>query len=321
MRSRYTLPEGQFYLGNHMDPHVIIATKGRPKDVYELLTSLQLQTVSPAHVIVAGADPSDVAGLDAHPAVLAGQDILHVTHRAGLTLQRNAAVRLAQEKGFLTERPGFVVFFDDDFRPAQDWIEQAQRQFAATPDVMGITGHVLADGVHGYSVTHDSAQAYLTGSKLPEQHWASGDLIRDMDCLYGCNMAFRYDAMKHCQFDEILPLYGWQEDQDYSSQIARFGRLIYYPNCKGVHLGTASGRTSGLKLGYSQIINPVYLIRKGTMSRKKAYRFIARHLIANTVKGLIRHPRVDYGGRWRGNVKAIFDLGRGRCDPRRILDF
>lgn len=304
-----------------MDPYVIIATKGRPKDVHELLTALQQQTVPPVHTFVVGADAKDVAGLDQHPAALAGLVTLQTTSRPGLTLQRNAGILTARSQGAIGAKPSFVVFFDDDFRPAKNWIEEARRQFASDPEVMGITGHVLADGVHGHPLTNETAQPYLTGSRPPEQHWASGDTIRDMDCLYGCNMAFRGDAMEHCQFDETLPLYGWQEDQDYSSQIARHGRLIYLPNCKGVHLGSASGRTSGLKLGYSQIVNPVYLIRKGTMPRKKAYRFIVRHLIANSVKGLIRHPRIDYAGRWKGNMRALADLGRGRCDPQRILEF
>jgi hypothetical protein len=304
-----------------MDPYVIVATKGRPKEVYGLLNALQRQSVQPLHTFIVGVADADVSGLDQHPSTLAGLVTVHTTGQAGSSLQRNAGVQIAQAKGMIGHRPSFVAFFDDDFRPATGWIEGARKQFAADPTVVGITGHVLADGVHGQSYTDETAQPYLDGTIPPNQHWASGDAIREMDCLYGCNMAFRTSAMMHCKFDERLPLYGWQEDQDYSSQIAQHGRLIYLPDCKGVHLGTSSGRTSGLRLGYSQIVNPVYLVRKGTMARKKATRFIIRHLIANTVKGLVRHPRIDYAGRWRGNMLALMDLGRGRCTPERIVEF
>lgn len=304
-----------------MQPFVIIATKGRAAEVHELLSWLQRQTVAPVHTIVVGSEPKDIAGLDAHPLTLAGGTSILQAPRAGLTLQRNCGIAHARERGLLGDTPSFCVFFDDDFRPADNWIEQAQRCFVAQPDVMGITGHVLADGVHGLPISSDEARQFISGQRPPNQHWASGDTIREMDCLYGCNMAFRGSAMKACEFDEVLPLYGWQEDQDYSSQIAQHGRLIYLPDCKGVHLGSSSGRTSGLRLGYSQIINPIYLIRKGTMSKKKAYKFIARHLVANSVKSFIINHRIDYRGRLRGNLRALKDLGLGVCDPRQITKF
>ena len=33
---------------------------------------------------------------------------------------------------------------------------------------------------------------------------------------------------------------------------------------RGVHLGNKRGRVSGLRFGYSQIANPIYLLQKGT---------------------------------------------------------
>lgn len=304
-----------------MQPFVIIATKGRASEVHELLSWLERQSVPAAHTFVIGSEPKDVAGLDSHPSTLAGKASIHLASRAGLTLQRNCGIAHARERGLLGAAPSFCVFFDDDFRPADNWIEQAQRCFIEQPNVMGITGHVLADGVHGLPISSEEASQFISGKRPPNPHWASGDTIREMDCLYGCNMAFRGSAMQACEFDEVLPLYGWQEDQDYSSQIAKHGRLIYLPDCKGVHMGSSSGRTSGLRLGYSQIVNPIYLIRKGTMSKAKAYRFIARHLVANGVKSFIINHRIDYRGRLRGNLRALKDLGKGICDPRQITHF
>ena len=40
------------------------------------------------------------------------------------------------------------------------------------------------------------------------------------------------------RFDENLPLYGWQEDVDFSLQIAPFGRLAKSDKLLGVHLGS-----------------------------------------------------------------------------------
>jgi hypothetical protein len=303
-----------------MNAYVIIATKGRAPDVFELLTWLQQQTLPAAHVLIIGADDSDIAGLDAHPMTKTGQASIHAAHRAGLTIQRNAGLALLKQLSGIDSKPSFVAFFDDDFRPATDWLQAAQQHFSNHPDVVGISGHVLADGVHGLPLTSIDAQAYISGQRAPEPHWASGDTEHHLDSLYGCNMAFRDTVIRQCQFDEALPFYGWQEDQDYTGQAARFGRTVYIPQCKGVHLGSKSGRTSGLRFGYSQIANPLYLIRKGTMPKRKAYKFIAKHLIANTLKSLINHPQVDYPGRLKGNVRAVIDLLSGRCDPRRVID-
>jgi succinoglycan biosynthesis transport protein ExoP len=86
-----------------------------------------------------------------------------------------------------------------------------------------------------------------------------------------------------------------------------------------VHLGTKSGRQSGLRLGYSQIANPVYLVRKGSFAWCRAIRQIARNVAMNIAFSWRPEPYVDRRGRLRGNVIAIKDLARGQLHPLRIL--
>ena len=131
-------------------------------------------------------------------------------------------------------------------------------------------------------------------------------------------MVFIDTICERYRFDENLPLYGWQEDLDLSSQAQKHGPILFEPGCVGVHLGVKSGRTSGLRFGYSQIANPWYLIRKGTMPPRKAITFVIRHLLSNSLRGVRNHPLVDYRGRLRGNLIAMRDLLLGRCHPRRI---
>jgi glycosyltransferase involved in cell wall biosynthesis len=307
-------------LNSDINAFVIIATKGRASVVYELLSDLQNQTLSPKWVVVVGADDADVEGLHAHPWAQQGMVNIQVTQQAGSSLQRNAGIAVLKDNAAFSQHPSYVAFFDDDFRPTDNWLEAAAQHFLAHPDVVGITGHVLADGAHGQPLTSAQASEYLLGQRAPTPHWASGAAERPVDSLYGCNMAFRDTVVKSCSFDEKLPLYGWQEDQDYTGQAARFGRNIYMPHCRGVHLGSSSGRTSGLRFGYSQIANPLYLIKKGTMPKAKAFRFIFNHLAANTVKSMVQHPRIDYRGRLKGNVKALIDLLMGQCDPQKIIN-
>ena len=98
----------------------------------------------------------------------------------------------------------------------------------------------------------------------------------------------------------------------------KLGRVIYFPGCRGVHLGVRSGRSSGVRLGYSQIANPVYLMKKGTMGYKAGVQHIARALASNTVRSLGKHPYVDYRGRPLGNMRAVWDVLCCRSDPRRF---
>jgi hypothetical protein len=133
-------------------------------------------------------------------------------------------------------------------------------------------------------------------------------------------MAFRTTAIGSVRFDERLPLYGWQEDVDFSARID--GELIKTDAFVGVHCGVKAGRERrGEGLGYSQIANPLYLVRKGSMSRSHAIRHCTRNFLANHIRALHPEPWVDRRGRLRGNWIALFDCLRGRLDPERILQF
>jgi hypothetical protein len=88
----------------------------------------------------------------------------------------------------------------------------------------------------------------------------------------------------------------------------------------GVHLGVKSGRISGLRFGYSQIANPLYLHRKGTLALSRAVRQMTRNVLSNAARALRPEPWCDRRGRLRGNALAARDWLRGRLDPRRILD-
>ncbi|GJE62605.1 hypothetical protein MPOCJGCO_4738 [Methylobacterium trifolii] len=108
---------------------------------------------------------------------------------------------------------------------------------------------------------------------------------------------------------------------DFSRQIAPYGRIVRVPASRGVHLGIKSGRQSGLRLGYSQIANPIHLMRKGTCSYRKALYLMCRNVAANLSRCPRPEPYVDRLGRCLGNLRAAFDIITGRLDPARILSF
>lgn len=281
---------------------VAIATTGRPEIVAESLRRLATLERAPDRLIVVGAAPEDL------PQPIGGAE-LHLAPARGAALQRNHALDL------IGGSVDAIVFVDDDYAPAPGFIDGVARLFSTHTDVVAASGHLIADGIHGESLTFAQADA-LMASYAPPQPFS----MRDETGTYGCNMAFRLAAAPHVRFDENLPLYSWLEDTDFSAQYARVGRVVRCNHFAGVHLGARSGRTSGVRLGYSQIANPLYLIRKGTASPRFALTLATRNVIANLVRSLRPEPWIDRRGRLRGNLLALADVARGRADPRRILE-
>ena len=96
--------------------------------------------------------------------------------------------------------------------------------------------------------------------------------------------------------------------------------MIACSSVTGVHLGVSGGRTSGKRLGYSQIANIVYLKRKGTMRAGFGNRLMTKNVLANTLRSVKPEPLIDRRGRLLGNVLAVVDCLRGEVDPRKILE-
>ena len=275
-----------------------IATVGRAAVLAEALGELRGQTRHPDRVIVCGASPEDVAGIG-------GERVEVITGRRGLTAQRNAV---------LAADCDVLVFFDDDFLAAPGYLAAVEQVFEAHADIVAATGHVVADGIKGPGLSAEAGRALLRVDPR-------GSGIAEVYNAYGCNMALRLTTLRAhgLAFDERLPLYGWYEDIDLCRRVARHGRIVRVGAARGLHLGTKLGRTSGVRLGYSQMVNPVYLARKGSYSWGRAVRSMARNLAANLGRWAAPEPWVDRRGRLRGNVLGLADLCRGRADPGRIL--
>ena len=282
---------------------IIIATTGRADILVEMLAWLERQHRLPDAVTVVGAEATDLP--EACPSAFPVECIIA---KKGSCSQRNAALDL------VAGRADVIAFFDDDFFPADDYLVELERLFTGQSDLVGVTGELLADGAHTGALSLEEAQLLLDQCAPPSTP-------RNADCnwLYGCNMAVRASAVQDLRFDENLPLYGWQEDVDFSSLLLRKGALLRTNRLTGVHLGTRRGRTSGLRFGYSQVANVLYLRRKGTIRLAHGWRLMLGNIAANLVGSLRSSPEIDRRGRLRGNAMAIADTLRGRLNPTRIV--
>jgi GT2 family glycosyltransferase len=280
---------------------VIIATKGRPQALAELLRLLECQSQLPTVVVISATGASDV-----ELPMATALNLECVYGPPGLTAQRNRG--LAQIDG----RAEVAVFFDDDFAPAENWLEHCARTFYLEPNIVGASGIIVRDGVKGEPVSWAEARLLIA------RRGQDPIILSRIPDLYGCNMAFRMSAIDEMRFDERLVLYGWLEDKDFSRKAAKNGDLVQCNLLVGVHLGLRAGRVSGKRYGYSQVVNAWYLYRKGTLSLREASVNILKALAGNAAKAVGQQGHIDRRGRLHGNLVGVADLLSGTCRPERV---
>ncbi|GIG53426.1 glycosyltransferase family 2 protein [Demequina activiva] len=284
---------------------VAFATAGRPDVVAQAMADIDQQT----HPVVARV--LSVPDEDSLPSSTQGWTV--VTGPRGAAAQRNTALAA------LPEDVDVVFFFDDDAVIRQDYVAHAMALFAQDDDVVGLTGRVLLDGA-AHSVGEVPRDAALDAIEASRDVPAT-QRVRRLRTLYGCNFAFRRSAVPELRFDARLPLYSWLEDHDFARRLMRHGTLVGAEDCVIVHRGVSSGgRTNHVRLGYSQLINPVHLARSGSFPVWLAAWEIFRPTSKNLAYA-IAGPQASWRReRVRGNVMGLGDAIRGRITPERILD-
>ncbi len=284
---------------------VIIPTFGRRQQLTRLLQHLENQRRLPDEVVVSAPDNTHVEtpGVTKFP-------VTYLFGATGSSAQRNHALTNALPKSDV------VVFFDDDFLAADDYLQIVERAFEENPDWAVVMGRPLHDGANNAGFTFEQGLALLREGQTLSR--STADIIEHSGA-YGCNMSARSRCIGDLRFDERLVLYGWQEDVDFTSQLRAHGRIIELKAMAGVHLGIKSGRVSGLRFGYSQVANPLYLIKKGTVPATFALRLMARNILANVMKSIWPEEYIDRRGRLKGNLLAGFHWAKGYVEPEHIL--
>ncbi|MBB4231980.1 Wzz/FepE/Etk N-terminal domain-containing protein [Rhizobium mongolense] len=292
--------------GRPLKVAVAIASSGRREILSAVLPHISHQTRQPEEVVICVPSLEDV---DRTSLSSLACPVRVLVSERGLCLQRNTILDSIEAD--------VVLFLDDDFLMTPTYIEDTELLFRTRRDIVMSTGTVIADGITGAGISVCDGLKLVQKVRRPQKREKSFKPIYNA---YGCNMAVRVSAIvaSGVRFDENLPFYGWLEDVDFSRMMARYGEVICADHLQGVHLGTKTGRTTGIKFGYSQIANPIYLVRKNTLSSGRAAAQMGRNLAANLFKAWRPEPWVDRKGRLRGNAIAIFDLLMGRLAPQNI---
>lgn len=282
---------------------IVIPTYGRAALLHETATRLEGQTTAPLEILIC---PGDESSILPQTRSLPTVRVVPALKR-GSAAQRNACLDQVTTR--------YILFLDDDVELAANYLESMQVLLDQHPETALADGAMAADGAHtDGGFTHDQGRSILSSYK-PDGR------VDSAPSATGCCFV-RTETAKAVRFDERLPLYGWLEDLDFSTRAKRFGAIVRNSGTALVHLGVPSGRTSGVRLGYSQVANPFYLWRKSGepgLGRVLTH-FWGRLVISNLLHTVLRRKgREDRPGRLRGNLLAFGDLLRGRVDPERIL--
>jgi hypothetical protein len=282
-----------------------IATCGRPEVLAGTLAQLRRLSCAPSVIFVSYAEEADIGRLPYdYP------EVIFLKGERGLTRQRN---RILSEA---VSRADILTFFDDDFYTHPQYLDAIQTIFRSEDGVVAATGLVLMDGINGPGIRPEAAIHRLDKWNASE----SPSSIQTVFNAYGCNMSFRIAPIveRKLSFDELLPLYGWYEDVGFSRSLAPFGRIVRVDAAVGIHLGVKGGRQSGVRLGYSQIANPIYLARTGLVSWSYALASMCSRTAKNSVRAFFPERWVDRRGRLQGNLLGWRDASLGRSHPTRI---
>src|SRR5882724_3334116 len=200
---------------------IVVASFGRPLILAQFLSMVECQSRQPDQIVLSVVSEHDLPKLDGF-----NLPIKLIFGDPGSCVQRNRGI------DHLQQHTDIVLFLDDDFWMSTSYLEVLSLIFS-DPGIVCVTGYVLADGATTPGFSPADAEQMLS------RHEASLTAnnrftVREKPDAYGCNMAFRSVSLNGIRFDERLPLYGWQEDVDFSAQTKAAGRIIWTDALWGV---------------------------------------------------------------------------------------
>jgi GT2 family glycosyltransferase len=300
-------------MNNADKPHpviaAVIASTGRTQVLRETVENVLQQSWRPNRVVIAVIKPGDC---DIAPYEF--DNVRVILARKGLSAQLNDAVSL------LGDEVEYVCFFDDDVVLVDDYIEKMVGFMQRRADIVALSGHAFRDG----GLSGDEARHLVKTPpavrelefKNSGKHWV----------LYGCNMVIRRHVFLKEKFDERFVLYAWMFEIEMTYRLLAYGKVGRYAGGQLIHLKVQSGRISGVKFGYTQLVNRWYLALRPSLKGRRFYilcwaaYWIMRSTVENFIFQITRKndPYIDYAGRFRGNLRAWYDLFQGKVCPERI---
>lgn len=299
----------------------VVATKDRPRDLRNMLTSLAEQSVRPGQVVIvdASAEPDErVAG--EFPSLR----IDYLRHwPPSASAQRNAGIRAVDPAMDL------VGFLDDDAVLAEGAMEAMLAFWLQAPaDVGGAAFNYLNPAsVAGGRLKRSPLASWLglyaaAPGEVAPSGWQSltGRVEQTTWVRWLCSGAsvWRRGVLATTVFDEFFDGYSYLEDLDFSYSVSRTHRLAIVAEAGFRHYPSPSGRSSAYRFGKVEARNRLYFVRKHGLSVGRCYLGLLVRLAMTAGSALAGRPRGKLA-RAAGNLSSIardlLSLGKSTRSP------
>lgn len=206
---------------------IALCTRNRPSHLHAWVAHMLTHVIDSTHHPILIIDQSDSAAPDYWPAHIT---YVH-TQTRGLAHARNIALHLCTTP--------YILFTDDDCRPAHDWLIQAHQCIAADPEVAVWFGQTWPSGadytLHQYN-THAGHTTWATRSdgavchalRIDDQPFRTNHPVAVLEHLgHGNHMLIRREPLRRIGgFDPWLGAGSWLasgEDVDMTLRMLTFG--------------------------------------------------------------------------------------------------
>jgi GT2 family glycosyltransferase len=200
-------------------------------------------------------------------------NLVSISGRRGSSCQRNSGLDFLKQGSDVFRA---ILFIDDDVVLAPEFLRNLANYHSTYPAAAGFTCHLIADGAVSHEIprieAHELASKWRQTSDMESFIPATSPYVA---------FSIKGDLIGELRFDERLAEYGFMEDWDFFARLRGYGDTGYAANCGLVHLATGAGRTSHRKFGFSQITNPLYLTKKGSLPSKECLKHLCTAVAAN----------------------------------------
>ena len=259
----------------------------RPRDIINLMESIQVQTIYPDEIIVV--DGSSNSETERALSKLEINNLkyffVNEVHR-GAAKQRNFGIK--NVSAFID----IICFLDDDVVLLPDYFEQILNTYKDYPDALGVGGYIIddvkwekvkgsyrprfTDYVFNGWKTKESKRnilrkclglvSYTPPGIMPSfSHGRSlfppSMKTYQVEQMIGCTSSYRKEVLDKQQFDSFFEGYSLYEDTALALRVSKKGKLYLNTNAKLYHYHSTEGRPSYLKYGKMVVRNGWYVWR------------------------------------------------------------
>lgn len=300
----------------------IIATRNRPDELLETVTSIVSQTVLPGDLCIVDSSEATAVRAKIEGMCAAAGLMLKYLHPAprGLTVQRNYGIdRTSGDPVFL---------LDDDVYLAPDCHEKVLEEYERWgPELGGVRASAITPSVPPWPAILWRRLFGIGGwwpeasGRLRRGFWIEGVSqsagVRKVDCFVGFFMSFRRKVFEYERFDEMLSGYAHKEDIDFTYRVSRRFTLVQTPTAKCEHFKTSTDRMPAYQLQRMNLGNQFYLHRKNMPQDFRHKLALWWGLTGLFVLNIGRAARYRDHGLVSGMIVGAVEQARGRglVDP------